>query len=255
MVAIDNASLDHTVSVLRTRAPWVEVIALPANRGFAAGCNIGLRTTHGSKIFVLLNPDVIVAPDFFLVLAQQHWPRELAALGPSIRTPAGDTEQSARVFPRISTGLWGRTTLLTRLFPQVAARRELQADPKLGTHEVDWVSGACMVISAHALKRVGMLDEGYFMYWEDADWCKRARNCGFNISFEPALAVVHHQGSSSASQPTATAVAFHRSAYRYYSLHLARGNTARACVALILTMRCAVKLAGALLRPQPTPQA
>jgi N-acetylglucosaminyl-diphospho-decaprenol L-rhamnosyltransferase len=248
MLAIDNASPDNTVTDLRSRAPWVEVIPLPTNRGFAAGCNVGLRAAHGSKLFMLLNPDALVASHFFCVLAQRQWPSDLAALGPSVRTPAGGIEQSARSFPRMSTGLWGRTTLLTRLLPQIATRRELRADPKLGRHDVDWVSGACVVISASALERVGMLDEGYFMYWEDADWCRRARDSGLTITFEPALEVVHHQGSSSASRPKATTIAFHRSAYRYYRLHVARGGTARTCAALILTMRCAVKLTILFLR-------
>lgn len=246
-LAIDNASLDDTATYLRSRAPWVEVISLPTNRGFAAGCNIGFRAARGSKLFMLLNPDVIVAPHFFCVLAQQQWPSDLAALGPSVRTPAGDIEQSARAFPRMSTGLWGRTALLTRLFPQVAARRELQADPRLGRHDVDWVSGACVIIQADALERVGMLDEGYFMYWEDADWCKRARGDGFRIAFEPALEAVHYQGTSSASRPMASTLAFHRSAYRYYRIHVARSSSARACAAAVLTVRCAVKVATHLI--------
>jgi N-acetylglucosaminyl-diphospho-decaprenol L-rhamnosyltransferase len=242
VLAVDNDSPDKTVTYLRRSAPWVEVISLAINRGFAAGCNVGLRATVGSKLFMLLNPDVIVTPHFFCILAQQQWPSDLAALGPSIRTSAGDIEQSAREFPRMSTGLWGRTTLLTRLFPQIAARRELRADPELGRNDVDWVSGACVVISAHALERVGMLDEGYFMYWEDADWCKRARDDGFCIVFEPALEAIHYQGTSSASRPIATTFAFHRSAYRYYRTHVARSSGARACAAGLLAVRCAVKV-------------
>jgi N-acetylglucosaminyl-diphospho-decaprenol L-rhamnosyltransferase len=246
-VAIDNASLDGTVTHLQDEAPWVEVISSPTNRGFAAGCNIGLRAAHGSELFVLLNPDVIVAPDFFLVLAQQQWTDDLAAIGPSIRTPAGDIEQSARAFPRASTGLWGRTTILTKLFPRLASKRELLADPMLGRHDVDWVSGACLIISAAALDRVGEMDEGYFMYWEDADWCKRARDNGLYISFEPALEVIHYQGTSSATKPVATILAFHRSAYRYYRIHVAHSSSARACAAAVLTVRCAVKIATHLI--------
>jgi N-acetylglucosaminyl-diphospho-decaprenol L-rhamnosyltransferase len=253
VLAIDNASQDSTVQRLHSDAPWVEVISLPTNRGFAAGCNLGLSTAHGSELFVLLNPDVVVAPDFFVLLARLQWPGDLAARGPSVRTPAGVIEQSARAFPRASTGLWGRTTLLTRLFPRIASR-ELLADPARGRHKVDWVSGACLVMTGKAIAGIGMMDEGYFMYWEDADWCKRAHDKGFCIEFEPALNVVHQQGSSSASRPIATTIAFHRSAYRYYRLHVARGSTARTCAALILTMRCAVKLAILFLRSKQSPQ-
>jgi N-acetylglucosaminyl-diphospho-decaprenol L-rhamnosyltransferase len=254
ILAIDNGSHDRTVKRLQGEAPWVEVVPLPTNRGFAAGCNVGLSTAQGSELFILLNPDVIVAPDFFVVLAQQQWPDDLAAMGPSVRTSAGAIEQSARAFPRASTGLWGRTTILTKLFPRLASQRELRADPMLGRHDVDWVSGACLVVSADALERVGSLDEGYFMYWEDADWCKRAHDRGLRVAFEPTLKVVHYQGTSSATRPMATTLAFHKSAYRYYRIHVARNSGARACAAVALAVRCAVKLAVVLLRPGPSPQ-
>jgi N-acetylglucosaminyl-diphospho-decaprenol L-rhamnosyltransferase len=110
------------------------------------------------------------------------------------------------------------------------------------------VSGACVVISAKAIAKVGILDEGYFMYWEDADWCRRARDDGFRIVFEPALEVVHYQGTSSASRPVATTLAFHRSAYRYYRKHVARRSGTRACAAVLLTLRCAIKSVALLLR-------
>jgi N-acetylglucosaminyl-diphospho-decaprenol L-rhamnosyltransferase len=247
ILAIDNDSHDRTVKRLQGEAPWVEVVPLPTNRGFAAGCNFGLRTAQGSELFILLNPDVIVAPDFFVVLAQQQWPDDLAAVGPSVRTSAGVIEQSARAFPRASTGLWGRTTILTKLFPRLASQRELRADPMLGRQDVDWVSGACLVVSADALERVGSLDEGYFMYWEDADWCKRAHDRGLRVVFQPTLKVVHCQGTSSATRPMATTLAFHKSAYRYYRIHVTRNSCARASAAAALTVRCTVKLATRLV--------
>jgi GT2 family glycosyltransferase len=88
------------------------------------------------------------------------------------------------------------------------------------------------------------------MYWEDADWCKRAHDDGLRVIFEPALAVVHYQGTSSASKPRATTLAFHRSAYRYYRKHVARRKSTRAYAAVLLALRCAIKLMAPLF-PRP----
>ena len=107
-----------------------------------------------------------------------------------------------------------------------------------------------MIMPVAALAKVGSLDEGYFMYWEDADWCKRAREDALRIVFEPALEAIHYQGTSSASRPIATTVAFHKSAYRYYRKHVARRTSTRACAAAALGLRCAIKLLVLLLDPK-----
>lgn len=241
-IAVDNASPDGTAQRLAAHAPHVEVLPQPVNAGFAAGCNVGLRAAAGSDVFVLVNPDVVVSDDFFRELYWLPIGPEIGAVGPYVVGADGEVEQSARRFPGVSTGLWGRTTLLTKLFPRAASSGQLLADPAGGRREVDWVSGACTVIPAAALAEVGLLDEGYFMYWEDADWCRRAHDRGLKVVYDPALAVSHQQGSSSATRRTATTLAFHRSAYRYYRLHVARNPVSRAAGAAVLAARCAVKL-------------
>lgn len=242
-IAVDNASGDGTARRLREYADWVDVLELPRNAGFAAGCNHALRAAVDAELVVLLNPDVAVAPDFFLELAALAWPAGVAAVGPLVIGKGGEVEQSARGFPRAATAAFGRTALFSRLFPRSRlARRELLAAADGGCRDVDWVSGACMVIPRAALSAVGPFDEGYFMYWEDADWCRRARDAGFSVRYCPQLAVSHHQGSSSASRPFATTVAFHRSAYRYYRVHVARNQLTGLAAGAGLSARCALKL-------------
>jgi len=246
-IAVDNASPEGTAGRLAAYAPWVRVIAQSRNRGFAAGCNIGIAAAGEAELIVLLNPDITVAPPFLATLETLDWPDDVAAIGPCVLGADGSVEQSARRFPRLSTGLWGRTTLLTRLFPAAARRRQLLAEPTRGRRDVDWISGACMVIPRRVLERVGPLDERYFMYWEDADWCTRAHAAGLRVVYDPALQVRHTPGSSAASRPIATTIAFHRSAYRYYATHVASRRVACALAALVLALRCTLKLGAALI--------
>jgi GT2 family glycosyltransferase len=248
-VAIDNASGDGTADRLRAAAPWVDVVELPENKGFAAGCNAGVQRLDDPDVVAFVNPDVRVGSRFLLTLAMLDWPPHVAARGPLVHGLEGTIEQSARGFPRATTALLGRTSLLSRLLPEGRmTRRELRADPAVGTTAVDWVSGACLITTPVALQRVGGLDEGYFMYWEDADWCRRAADLGLTVQYEPSLEVRHDQGSSSSYQRTATVISFHSSALRYWRLHVARSPLSTALAACVLTARCTLKLLVLALR-------
>jgi len=242
-IAVDNASGDGTAAELRKAAPWVEVLDMPRNAGFAAGCNEGIRHAGRVDLIALINPDVRVHESFLASLATIDWPDDVAARGPLVLTPEGSVEQSARGFPRLATAILGRTSLLPRILPELAAvRRELRAEPTTGPSDVDWVSGACIVMPRDRLDRIGQLDDGYFMYWEDADWCRRARNAGLRVVYDPRIVVTHHQGLSSRSRPLMTTVAFHRSALRYWRIHAARSPVSVVVAAVLLTVRCLLKL-------------
>lgn len=249
VIAVDNASGDDTVARLRAAAPWVEVLEQAENRGFAAGCNVGIAQLDPGDVAVLLNPDVTVSEDFFATLAAAPIDDGIAAVGPQVTGADGALEQSARAFPSFATGLFGRTSLLARLRPEGRATRgQLLADPTAGGATVDWVSGACMIVPADALAAVGGFDEGYWMYWEDADWCRRATDQGLVVRYAPELRVTHHQGSSSAALPVRTTLAFHRSAGRYYRVHSARGPVDATLVRAVLMTRAVLELLAARLR-------
>lgn len=241
---VDNASGDGTVERVRRHAPWAHVIESPANVGFAAGCNLGIASLAGAELIVLLNPDVEVRDDFLARLTTLDWPSRVAARGPKVLDGRGRLEQSARGFPQARTGLLGRSSLLARVRPQSALlKRDLLADPRAGAQVVDWVSGACLIAPAERFRSVGALDEGYFLYWEDADWCLRAKRNGYDVVYEPQLVVTHHQGSSSAGRWAASTIAFHRSAFRYWRVNVARSPVSVAAAACALTLRCLLKLA------------
>jgi N-acetylglucosaminyl-diphospho-decaprenol L-rhamnosyltransferase len=243
VVVVDNASRDDTVERIRREAPWVRLVVSPRNVGFAAACNVGVAHVGSADLIVLLNPDVEVRSDFLARLSRLAWPPGVAARGPAVFDEHGRVEQSARGFPRARTGLLGRSSLLARLRPRSGLlRADLRADPHVGPQVVDWVSGACLIAPTARLREVGPLDEGYFMYWEDADWCLRANRLGYRVLYDPSLVVTHRQGTSSAQRPVATTIAFHRSAFRYWRLHLARSPVSLVLGAAALTVRCAAKL-------------
>lgn len=246
-IVVDNASTDDSASLPAFQNARVELYRNSRNVGFGSGINQGL--THTRADFVLiLNPDCALTAGAVERL-QDELERhpECAIVGPQIQNDDGSVQGSARGDPSLMTGLFGRSTLLTRLFPRSAlAQRNVRttADPDDASqsYEVDWVSGACMLARRSALAYSGGFDERYFLYWEDADLCRRLRNAGHTIRYLPTSVVMHTQGVSSSGVPGLAIRAFHESAYRYYSVHVARTFIERAVAWTILTVRCRWKL-------------
>ncbi|NVM27039.1 MAG: glycosyltransferase, partial [Desulfobacterales bacterium] len=140
-------------------------------------------------------------------------------VGPKILNHDGSVQGSARTFPTPLTGLFGRSSVLTRFFPNNPFTRAniltTRSDGKTPM-EVDWVSGACMVVRRKALDDVGLLDERFFMYWEDADWCRRMWRKGGKVVYFPQASVVHYVGASSGQAPLRSIFEFHKSSYRLF---------------------------------------
>lgn len=157
------------------------------------------------------------------------------------------------------TGLFGRTTLLRRVLPRLSvSRRNVVDDDGSGRDDdsvvVDWVSGACMLARRDALERVGGFDSRYFLYWEDADLCRRLRALGYRVRYVPRALAVHRVGQSSRTARESSIRAFHESAYLYYATHVANGvfNPKRPLARLILNTRCRLQLYKARAKRQAT---
>lgn len=223
-IIMDNASSDGGVSVLQG-LPRTTVIANSTNVGFGAAVNQAARTTD-ARLLWLLNPDCEVQPGAFTALAEtldRH--PECAIAAPQLLNSDGTTQASARGEPSAWTGLFGRNTLLTRFFPSApAAKRNLPASDLVASEvdsaPVDWVMGAAMLIRRDLFDLVGGFDEGYFLYWEDADLCRRLRNRGYSTRYVPRGRVIHTGGVSAQTRSRRATREFHRSAYRYYSTHV-----------------------------------
>jgi hypothetical protein len=222
VLLVDNASSDGSAARALDGHPTVRLIQNRQNVGFARAVNQGLRETSGDLVLVM-NPDVTLRPTTIptLVEAMGREPRAGIA-GPRLLDPGGTVQASARREPSLWTGLFGRSTLLTRLLPRNAlSRRELPALSHEGALplEVDWVSGACLIARRAAFERVGPLDEAFFLFWEDADWCRRHRQAGWTVLYVPAAVATHRTGVSRAQRPLRSTIDFHVSAYRYYRKH------------------------------------
>ncbi len=199
---------------------WVSLIQNPENAGFARACNQGLAASRGGHV-LLINPDTLVERDFFGLLEEFFAGNPKAGIaGPRIVDADGGLQLSARRELSFASGLLGRTSFLTRLFPRSALVRRMFPAAGLpeGPAEVDWVSGACLVVRRAVLEEVGLLDERFFMYFEDADLCRRSRGAGRPVYYLPNVEVLHLTGASSHSKPRAVWL-LHKSAFLYHRKH------------------------------------
>ena len=228
----------------------VRLVRNEENVGFARAHNRGIQASGGECV-VFANPDTLVGLDFFERLADFFAERPDAGIaGPRILDDSGAVQLSARGEVGFLSGLLGRTSLLTRLLPKSAAVRRLfpAADALDGPTPVDWVSGAYMAARRSVLEEIGSFDERFFMYFEDADLCRRAREAGWSVYYLPGMEVVHHTGKSSRSKPLAT-WRLHKSAFLYHRKHGPHGplGVYSLVVLLGLTARALAKLAASRL--------
>lgn len=231
VVVVDNASRDGTVAGLGEDFPQVELIVNGENRGFAAASNQAMAVSHGRHL-LLLNPDTVVPPgglQELVVFADQH--PQAGIIGPQLRYPDGRLQLSCRRFPTVTAAIF-RHTLLGRLFPRVASVSDyLMADwDHQEAREVDWVSGAAMLIRRELYEEIGPLDESFFWGSEDVDYCWRAHKAGWKVLYAPTPRIIHAVGCSTDQAITRTIIRTHRSMYRLYRKHLAASPLRRALV-------------------------
>ena len=225
-VVVDNASIDDSWAAITAFGPRVRLIRNTTNVGFARGVNQGLSATTAPYILIM-NPDCrLVAGAVSVLRAVLDGNADCAIAGPRILNPDGSVQGSARGDPDMLTGLFGRAQPLRRFLPFIpAAKRNVVVDAAIRSGEasmiVDWVSGACMLARRAALDSVGGFDERYFLYWEDADLCRRLRAKGFQTRFVPGATAIHRVGQSSRTAKRASLRAFHDSAFLYYATHVA----------------------------------
>jgi len=247
VIVVDNASTDGSDRAAEGDHAGVTLIRNQRNVGFATAVNRGVRASQ-TPLIMLLNPDCVLQGGLVdALVADLDAHPDCAIVAPAIYNEDGSLQGNVRGDPTIWTGLFGRSTLMTRLFPRSQlARRNVPTSGQLtaidGGIRADWVSGACVLVRRQAFDEVGGLDERYFLYWEDADLCRRLRHKGYTTRYVPAGRVVHRVGGSSATVRGLAIRAFHQSAYTYYATHVARGPFGRAAARVLLACRCQAKL-------------
>lgn len=207
IIVVDNASTDDSLSRAR-RWPDVHVIEQTTNVGFARANNAGIRASRGAAL-LLLNSDTIVPAGAIDRLMRELDAPEIAVVGPRLVDSTGRAELS---FGRMMNP-WNewRQKRLARGNRVESLTRE--------RHYPDWVSGACLLVRRSDAEAVGLLDERYFMYTEDVDFCAAIRARGRRVLFTPEVQVIHKRGRSAAAAPELTRTAYRRSQVAFYEKH------------------------------------
>jgi hypothetical protein len=249
VVVVDNASDDGTAEAVRQRFPLVRLIANPSNRGFAAANNQGLLDGCSEFVF-LLNPDALVPAGGLgeLVRVAADNP-DAGAVGPKLVNPDGSLQYSCRRFPRPWAALF-RATVFGKLVANDPWTREyLMVDwPHDEVREVDWISGAAMLLRRRAIEEVGLLDERFFWGSEDVDYCKRLWDAGWKVMYTPRPAIIHRIGGSTDRAVVRTIYRRHASWYRLYSKHFSRGVLGRFLLGALIWLRALGLIASWLAR-------
>jgi len=220
VIVVDNASTDGSSEMVRAEFPGVRLVANDTNRGFTAANNQGLGRSQGQYL-LLLNPDTEIQADALeVMLDTMDAHPEVGGLGPRILYPDGSPQPSRRRFPTLATALVESTVVQEWWTDNRILRHYYMADsPEEGLQPADWVIGACLLVRREAYQQVGGLDEGFFMYSEELDWCRRLKNAGWEILYQPAATIVHHEGKSSQQVVPARHIYFQTSKVRYFRKH------------------------------------
>lgn len=216
IIVVDNGSEDGSAEAVRAHfGDGVQLIANASNRGFAAANNQALRIARG-KYVVLLNSDTVLhegAVDGLVRFLDKN--PQVAMAGPRMRGADGRVQNSFDNFPSLATELLNKSLLRT-IFPQRYAGRASQTSMP---REVDSLIGACIAVRAEAIHQVGLLDEDYFFFLEETDWCLRMRRAGWNIVHLPGVEIVHLQGQSKRHRPALAWIEYYRSLYTFFRKH------------------------------------
>lgn len=242
---VDNGS-DGSSEEVEKNFPQVQLIRNPANPGFSASINIALSEIMG-RYTLLLNPDTFVfagALDSMVRCMDSHG--ELGILGPRVYDgmDKSSIQLSCRSFPSWNSFLFHRYSLLYRLFPKNPWSRSylMSGWGHDSERQVDWISGCCMLIRREVFDRVGLLDEGFFMFSEDVDFCFRAKKAGWNVLYFPEAEVVHYIGSSKGKVKPRLIIERHKSISRYVHKHCVKNPLLAFVADLIIFFRGGILL-------------
>lgn len=225
VVVVDNGSNDGTEEMLNAEFPEVQLIKNSSNTGYTAPMNQALRASSG-RYLVQLNPDTVTLPGTFqnLIGFMDQNPRA-GICGPKVLNEDGTLQGPCRRGEPRPLAVIGYTFRLGRLFPKNKILNEylLSYRDENETHQVAGVSGSCMVIRREVVEQIGYLDEKFFAYQEDADYCRRARDVGWQVFYVPIAQIIHYGGKGgSRVQPWRSIWEWHMSYFRYYRKHLSR---------------------------------
>jgi N-acetylglucosaminyl-diphospho-decaprenol L-rhamnosyltransferase len=234
VIVVDSGSADGSTQMIRDEYPSLKLVACNDNVGFPRGNNIGLRDATG-RFLLLLNPDTeIISDALSQMVAYLEENEEVGVVGGQLLNSDGTVQSSRRRFPSIATAAF-ESTWLQPYAPREMIRQYYAEDLPLDDPvEVDWLVGACLMTRREVIDEVGLMDEAYFMYSEELDWCRRIREAGWRIVYLPEAQIIHHVGKSSEQAETERHVNFQRAKLRYFRKYHGRLPTALLRMILLL---------------------
>lgn len=202
IIVVDNNSHDGTIEMVKSTFPKVRAIQADDNKGLAAGNNIGLRISGGEYILII-NPDIAVFDGMvekMLDFMKQN--EKIALLAPKLINPDGTVQISTYHFPSLVIPLYRRTPLGKLPWAKKSLRKYLMLDwNRNDVRPVDWALGACLLVRKKYYQDIGEMDERYFLYFEDVDWCRRFWAAGYQVYFYPEVKLIHYHRRLSAESP------------------------------------------------------
>jgi GT2 family glycosyltransferase len=225
VIVVDNSSTDGTAAFVQETYPQVKLIANRENAGFARANNLALRQARG-ELILLLNPDTELQADTLQVMVDfmdKH--PECGMAGCKVLNPDGTLQLACRRnIPGLADAFF-KLSGLSRLFPRSRrmARYNLTYLPADRVAIVDAVSGSFLMTRRAVMDKIGLLDERFFMYGEDLDWCWRSVRAGYQNYYVPDTSIVHYHGGSSKKRPLRSAYHFYEAMYLFYDKHFAPG--------------------------------
>lgn len=216
VIVVDGGSLDGSPELVRRDFPGVQLIDCGDNVGFPKGNNIGMAKAGGRNI-LLLNPDTEIVGDALeLLIEYLDGHAEVGLVGGQLLNSDGSIQSSRRRFPTFATAMF-ESTWLEMIAPRKLLTTyyvdEVPADTRT---TVDWLTGACLMTRREVIEQVGPMDEAYFMYSEELDWCRRIKQAGWEIVYLPEAKIIHHVGKSSEQVITERHLYFQKAKLRYF---------------------------------------
>ncbi|MFH0873983.1 MAG: glycosyltransferase family 2 protein [Candidatus Komeilibacteria bacterium] len=200
IIVVDNASGDNLATTLGPEFPTVNFLTAEANKGYAAGNNLGIHHAQG-KYILILNPDITVldagALERLVTFMDSH--QEVGIAGPRLVHPNGELQESYSRWPSLLMPLYRRTWLKDTSLGQKWLSHYFYRDwDHSSSREVDWLFGAALIVRKEALVKVGLLDETFFLYLEDTDWCRRFWEAGYQVWYVADAEFIHYHKRESA---------------------------------------------------------
>lgn len=226
VIVVDNDSSDNSAGKARAIFPQATFIQNDRNLGFAKANNLGIKKSKGKSV-LLLNPDTVIMQGALQKMVEfMNTSSDIGIIGAKLLDPDGNVQLSCRSFPSWINAIHNRYSPTTRMFPKNkhAAKYLFTNWAHDEPRQVDWLSGACLMIKREVLEQIGLFDEDFFMYCEDIDICYRSKQAGWKVFYYPYAAVIHYIGCGKNKASVRSIIFHHISMYKFFRKHYCKNR-------------------------------